>query len=317
MDVSDQTREVVIGTRGSALALWQANQVAGDLRHHHPSVGVRIERIVAPADAAPDVPIAALGTKGLFTLTLEEALRDGRIDLAVHSLKDLASALAPDLTLAAIPAREDPRDALVATRDGTASLADLPPGAHVGTSAPRRAAQLLHLRPDLRIEGVRGNVDTRLRKVREGRYDALVLAAAGLHRLGLHEAISAYLEPETMLPAGAQGALGLETRAGDDATIALLAPLVDAATTVCCTAERRLQEVLEGGCRVPIGVLGRVDGDTLMLDALVASEDGVQLVRASLAGLAAAPCDLAERLAAVLIEQGAGEILAMVRARGS
>ncbi len=306
------TKTITIGTRGSALALWQANWVAGELRKLYPHREVRIERIVAPADAAPDVPIAELGTKGLFTKTLEDALLDGRIDLAVHSLKDMASVLIPELDLVAIPAREDPREALVAP--GHAGLDALPPGARVGTSAPRRRAQLLHLRPDLHILDVRGNVDTRLRKLRDGQYDALVLAAAGLRRLGRADAITAYLDEQTVLSAGGQGALGIEARVDDHPMRELVLPLNDPATTTCCVAERRLQAVLEGGCRIPIGALGRLDGDTLTLDAVVASEDGTLLVRDRLSGPVTDPVGLGERLAGLLLEHGADSILEAVRA---
>jgi len=310
----DIRQRVVIGTRGSTLALWQANWVAAELRHHHPDLTVEVERIVAPADAMPDVPLAALGTKGLFTKTLEDALLNGHIDLAVHSLKDLASVLPPGLTLAAVPPREDPREALVVRPGGATGLDDLPRGARVGTSAPRRRAQLRYLRPDLRLEEIRGNVDTRLRKLQHGDYDALVLAAAGLHRLGRGDAITAYIDPAVILPAGGQGALGIETRAGDEATRTLAAPLSDPATTVCCQAERRLQEVLEGGCRVPIGALARVEGATLMLQAVVASEDGLRLVRDALSGPVGSPLSLADRLAARLLANGADAILEALRA---
>ncbi len=310
----DKRKRVVIGTRGSALALWQANWVAAELRRHHPDLTVEVERIAAPADAAPDVPLSALGTKGLFTKTLEDALLNGHIDLAVHSLKDLASALPPGLTLAAVPPREDPREALVVMPGGATGLDSLPRGARVGTSAPRRCAQLRYLRPDLRLEEIRGNVDTRLRKLQRGDYDALVLAAAGLHRLARGDAITAYIDPAVILPAGGQGALGIETRADDEVTRALAAPLSDPATAVCCQAERRLQEVLEGGCRVPIGALARVEGATLTLQAVVASEDGLHLVRDTLSGPVGSPLALGDRLAARLLANGADAILETVRA---
>jgi len=306
---------IVIGTRGSALALLQAEWVAALLRRHHSGLFVQIERIVAPADAAPDVPISRLGTKGLFTKTLEDALLTGHIDLAVHSLKDMSSAPSPGLSLAAIPQREDPREAFVSALAG--ALAELPDGARVGTGAPRRRAQLLYLRPDLRITEIRGNVDTRLRKLHEGQYDALILAAAGLHRLGRGNAITSYLDPSVMLPAGGQGALGIQARAGDARVHEMVAPLADRAATLCCTAERRLQEVLEGGCRVPIGALASLDGDVLTLEAVVATEDGARMVRDRLSGPADQPRALGERLAARLIEQGAAEILSAVRAAGA
>jgi len=300
---------LVIGTRGSALALWQAEWVAAELRKHHPDLDVRLQRIMSTADAAPAVPLAELGTKGVFTKTLEDALLDGRIDVAVHSLKDLGSLLPPGLALAAIPPREDPRDALALPQVQHGTLEGLPPGARVGTSAPRRRAQLLHLRPDLTILDVRGNVDTRLRKLREGQYDALVLAAAGLRRLGFDDAIGAYIDPAVLLPAGGQGALGIEVRDGDDRARTLVAPLNDAATMACCTAERRMQEALEGGCRVPIGALAGVEGDTLTLTGVVASEDGRLFVRDTLMGPAGDPLGLGDRLAERLLAVGAGVIL--------
>lgn len=300
---------VIIGTRGSALALWQAHWVRDRLRERYAELDVQVETIVVPADTAPEVPIAQLGTKGVFTKTLEDALLQGRIDIAVHSLKDLASVLPPGLVLAAIPAREDPREALLCGWAG--GLAALPHGARIGTSAPRRRAQLLHLRPDVRLFDVRGNVDTRLRKLRDGQFDALLLAAAGLHRLGYHDAISAYLDPNVMLPAAGQGALGIQTRADDRYMRQLTAPLADPTTTACCVAERRVQEILEGGCRAPMGALATMRGHALVLRAMVASEDGAVLIGDAVSG----PCDqapaLGERLAARLVARGALEILRM------
>jgi len=307
---------LTIGTRGSALALWQAEWVAAELRRHHPDLDVRLQRIASAGDSEPNIPLAELGTKGVFTKTIEDALLDGRIDVAVHSLKDLGSVLPAGLTLAAIPPRQDPREALVLPLGQQGSLDTLPLGARVGTSAPRRRAQLLHLRPDLTLLDVRGNVDTRLRKLRDGQYDALVLAAAGLRRLRLDDAISAYIDTSTLLPAGGQGALGIETRAGDERARALVSPLNDAATMACCTAERRMQEVLEGGCRVPIGALAHIDSDTLTLQGVVASEDGLLLVRDAIVGPASDPAALGEQLAQRLLAAGADEILQGVRAAG-
>ena len=307
---------LTIGTRGSALALWQAEWVAAELRRYHPDLDVRLQRITSTGDAEPNIPLAELGTKGVFTKTIEDALFDGRIDVAVHSLKDLGSVLPTGLTLAAIPPREDPRDALVLPLGRQGGLDALPSGARVGTSAPRRRAQLRHLRPDLTLLDVRGNVDTRLRKLREGHYDALVLAAAGLRRLRLDDAISAYIDPALMLPAGGQGALGIETRANDERVRALVRPLNDAATMACCTAERRMQEALEGGCRVPIGALAHLDGETLTLTGVVASEDGKLFVRAMLMGPASDPAALGEQLAWRLFAAGADEILRAVVAAG-
>ncbi len=307
---------LTIGTRGSALALWQAEWVAAELLRRHPDLDVQLQRIASTGDAEPNIPLAELGTKGVFTKTIEDALLNGRIDVAVHSLKDLGSVLPTGLALAAIPPREDPRDALVLPLARQGSLDTLPLGARVGTSAPRRRAQLLHLRPDLILLDVRGNVDTRLRKLREGHYDALVLAVAGLRRLRLDDAISAYIDTSTLLPAGGQGALGIETRANDTRVHALVSSLNDAATMACCTAERHMQEVLEGGCRVPIGALARLDGETLTLTGVVASEDGLLLVRDTIVGPASAPAALGEQLARRLLAAGADEILQGVKIAG-
>jgi hydroxymethylbilane synthase len=275
---------------------------------------VRLEPIAAPADFVPDVPISRIGTKGLFTKTLEDALLSRHIDVAVHSLKDLASVATPGLTIAAIPPREDPREALVTPC--CESLAALPSGARVGTGSARRRSQLLHLRPDLLLLDIRGNVDTRLRKLAEGHYDALVLAAAGLHRLDRRDAIAAYVDVSDIVPAGGQGALGIQARDGDRRIIDLVTPLADPEATICCTAERRLQEVLDSGCRLPIGVLAELDGASLSLEAVVASEDGARLVRKRLAGPSTQPKELADRLADDLLRHGADEILREVRSTG-
>ncbi len=301
-----------VGTRGSALALWQAEWVAARLRALHPGLEVTIVPIKATADARPDVPISRLGTKGLFTGTIEAALLASEIDLAVHSLKDMASATVPGLHIVAIPVREDPRDALVTSQGD--SIAALPAGARVGTGSPRRRAQLHHVRPDLELVEIRGNVDTRLRKLREGDYDALVLAAAGLHRLGRRDAISCYLDPQVMLPAGGQGAIAVQARLEDERATKLAGGLDDRAARACCTAERRVQEILEGGCKVPIGTLAVLRGDILSLEAMVASEDGQHYARTRADGSADDPYALAERVAQLLRGQGADDILRQARA---
>ena len=295
---------LTIASRGSQLALWQARWVAGELaaRGHE----ARIEIIKTTGDKITDVPLAKVGTKGLFTKEIEEALLDGRADLAVHSLKDLPTELPAGLVLAAVPEREDPRDAVVGKR-----LADLPRGARVGTSSLRRSAQLRKARPDLVIESVRGNLDTRLRKLDEGRYDAILLAAAGLKRLGWGDRIAEILPAEVMCSAVGQGALAIETKAagpGRDACAALDHP----ATHAAVTAERGVLASLGGGCQVPIGAHATVEGDTLRILAIVASPDGCELIRAQSEGPVAQADSIGRTLGEELLAQGAREILEAV-----
>jgi hydroxymethylbilane synthase len=297
---------LVIGSRGSQLALWQARWVQARLAER--GCESRIEIIRTTGDKITDVPLAKVGTKGLFTKEIEEALLEGRADLAVHSLKDLPTELPAGLALAAVPEREDPRDAMVGAR-----LADLPAGARVGTSSLRRAAQLRKLRPDLQIESVRGNLDTRVRKLDEGRYDAIVLAAAGLKRLGWGARISEVLEPEVMCPAVGQGALAIETRE-DSAAREICAGLEHAPSRAAVAAERGLLAALGGGCQVPIGAHARVSGGRLRLAGVVASPDGAELVRAESEGPAAEAERLGAELGARLLEQGGRRILDTVYA---
>jgi hydroxymethylbilane synthase len=293
---------LVIASRGSQLALWQAHWVERQLAAlGYPS---RIEIVKTTGDKITDVPLAQVGTKGLFTKEIEEALLDGRADLAVHSLKDLPTELPAGLVLAAIPEREDPRDALVGKR-----LADLPVGAKLGTSSLRRAAQLRKLRPDLRIEPVRGNLDTRLRKLDEGGYDAIMLAVAGLKRLGWEARIVEILAPDVVCPAVGQGALAIETRGPG-----LLAcqSLDHPATRAAVTAERSLLAALGGGCQVPIGAYATVTGDRLFLQAVVVSPDGVDLVRDRSEGFAADAQGIGRELGEALLAAGADRILESV-----
>jgi len=295
---------LTIASRGSQLALWQARWVEarlGGLGH-----ACRIEMIKTTGDKITDVPLALVGAKGLFTKEIEEALLDGRADLAVHSLKDLPTELPAGLVLAAVPAREDPCDAVVGRR-----LADLPRGAKVGTSSLRRAAQLRKLRPDLELESVRGNLDTRLRKLDEGRYDAILLAAAGLKRLGWAERIAEILPPELMCPAVGQGALAIETRASG-AGFEAAAALDDAATRAAITAERALLASLGGGCQVPIGAHATVCGPRLRIQAIVAAPEGTQLVRRESEGPAGDAEAIGRTLGADLLAAGARQILAGV-----
>lgn len=303
----------IIGSRGSKLALWQAEWVATRLRALHPQLEVRIEIIKTSGDVLKDAPLTVIGGKGVFTKELEEALLDGRIDLAVHSLKDLPTILPDGLTIAAITEREDTRDALVLRENfnlASPSLKNLPEGAIVGTSSPRRLSQLKHLRPDINIKELRGNVDTRLRKLDAGDYDAVILAAAGLRRLGLAERISAAIPTEEMLPAVGQGALAIETRIDDSFAIQLLAPLDHAPTRAACTAERSLLRSLGGGCQLPIAGHAVVAENRLRLEGLVAAQSGESIIRDALEGAAAKATALGETLAQRLLQSGAASLLA-------
>lgn len=292
---------LVIGSRGSQLALWQAKWIGARLaeRGHE----TRIEIIKTTGDKITDVPLAKVGTKGLFTKEIEEALLDGRIDLAVHSLKDLPTEVPAGLTVAAIPPREDARDALVGAR-----LSELPAGAKMGTSSLRRAAQLRVVRPDLVIESVRGNLDTRVRKLDEGQYRAIVLAAAGLTRLGWADRIAEILQPEVMCPAVGQGALAIETRTEGEAR-EICAALDHVATRAAVTAERAVLASLGGGCQVPIGAHAEVSGSNLRLMAVVIAPDGSLMVRKSDSGAVADADEIGRRVGAALLTEGAREIL--------
>ena len=297
---------LVIASRGSQLALWQAHWVEGQLR----ALGheVRIEIIKTTGDKITDVPLAKVGTKGLFTKEIEEALLDGRADLAVHSLKDLPTELPEGLVLAAVPEREDPRDAIIGKR-----LDELPQGAKVGTSSLRRSAQLRKLRPDLAIESVRGNLDTRLRKLDEGRYDAILLAAAGLKRLGWADRIAEVLDPGRMCSAVGQGALAIETRAAG-AGFDAVQPLDHGATHAAVAAERGVLGALGGGCQVPIGAHATVSEGRVRVQAIVASPDGSELIRGEAEGALADAAAIGRALGADLLERGARRILEAVYA---
>jgi hydroxymethylbilane synthase len=303
----------IIGSRGSKLALWQAEWTQARLRALKPDAEVRIRVIKTSGDVLRDVPLAVIGGKGAFTKELEEALLAERIDIAVHSLKDLPTVLPEQLVVTAITAREDPRDALV-LRAGAAheqaSLAALPQGAIVGTSSLRRQAQLRYLRPDVAIRDLRGNVDTRLRKLDEGQYDAVLLASAGLRRLGFAARISASVPTDVMLPAVGQGALGIETRAADAETNALVALLNHAPTRLACMAERALLRALGGGCQVPIAAHAVVNDQHLRLEGLVAGMDGKEIIRDAIEGEAQQAERAGATLAARLREQGAEQLLA-------
>lgn len=307
-------RDLVIGSRGSALALWQTHRVEAMLRQLYPSVAIRVEVIQTKGDKILDVALSRIGDRALFTKELEQALLDGTIDLAVHSLKDMPTQLPDGLMLGAISERHGPQDALVAAAGLT--LETLPHGATVATSSLRRRAQLLAMRPDLTIVDVRGNVQTRLQRRRENGWEGMILAFAGLDRLGLADEIAQIIPTSVMLPAVGQGALAIETREGDDELIEMLAPIDHADTRDCTTAERALLRSLEGGCQVPIAAHATLDGGTLSIDALVAALDGSTVIRRSIAGDRSQPETLGQRLAADLLADGAADVLATVRAMG-
>ena len=298
---------LVVGTRGSPLALWQAKWVQQQLREIAPQLSVEVQRIKTSGDKILDVPLAKIGGKALFVKEIEEALLRGEIDLAVHSMKDVPTALPDGLGILCIPPRENPQDVLVSRQGQT--LEQLPTGARIGTSSLRRQAQLLRRRPDFHISMLRGNLDTRLRKVREGEFDAIVLAAAGLRRMGWVDQVTEYLAPEVSLPAIGQGALAIEGRTSDSFVRDLLQPLDDPPTRTAVTAERALLDRLEGGCQVPIGAHATITGDRLALDALIASVDGRRVVRDRIEGPVSDARDLGLHLAERLLSQGGDEIL--------
>jgi hydroxymethylbilane synthase len=300
----------VIASRESALAMWQARHVESRLAALYPRVEIRILGLTTEGDRRLDAPLAKIGGKGLFVKELEEALASGRADIAVHSVKDVPMVLAPGLVLAAIGAREDPRDAFVSIRHP--DLSALPAGARVGTSSLRRECQLRARHPRLRIEPLRGNVPTRLKKLDEGRYDAVLLAAAGLKRLGLDDRITRILTPAESLPAPGQGALGIECLERRSDLFELLAPLNHDVTARCVGAERAFSRALSGSCNVPLGAYAETEGGRVRLRGFVGAPDGSRLVSGELDG----PADGADALGTALAEhlkaQGAADILAEV-----
>lgn len=302
-------RTLRLGTRGSTLARWQAEWVAGELRRLGHAVG--LVEIATRGDVEQVVAVEEIGTRGVFTKEIQRALLAGDVDLAVHSLKDLPTEPVEGVILAAVPARESSADVLV-SRDA-ATLERLPRGARVGTGSLRRQAQLRYIRPDLQVADVRGNVDTRLRKLDEGQFDAIVLAEAGLRRLGLADRVSQVLPLDVMLPAVGQGALGIECRADDAATREILSSLNDPATGAAVAAERALLEHLRGGCMAPVGALGRAEGKELILSAVVLSADGLRRLTASEVGSPSEAESLGIRVADALLAQGAAELIASSR----
>ncbi|RJG41949.1 hydroxymethylbilane synthase [Motilimonas pumila] len=303
-----------IATRKSPLAMWQAHYVKDALEQAHPGITVELLPFVTKGDVILDTPLAKVGGKGLFVKELEVAMLEGKADIAVHSMKDVPMEFPEGLGLVTICEREDPRDAFVS--NNYQNLDQLPDGAVVGTSSLRRQCQLKAKYPQLVVKDLRGNVNTRLRKLDEGEYDAIILAAAGLLRLEMAERIANYLAPELSLPAVGQGAVGIECRLDDEVTKALLAPLNHPETAIRVQAERAVNNTLEGGCQVPIGSYAELEGDNIYLRALVGAPDGSKMLFREVRGAQANAQQLGEALANGLLDDGAREILQQVYANG-
>src|SRR4030043_750598 len=331
----NKINKINIGTRGSKLALWQAEWVKAEIQMIDPGIDVRLIKIKTTGDMILDVPLAQVGGKGLFVKEIEEAILRNDVDIAVHSMKDVPTDFPAGLHLSAICEREDPRDAFISQvqspKSKVQSFKDLPQGARIGTSSLRRSSQLLNMRPDLQITQLRGNLDTRLRKLDEGQFDAIILAAAGIKRLGLEERISEILSPEISLPAIGQGAIGIECRADDESINKIVGALNHKETSIAVRAERAFLRKLEGGCQVPIAAYARIEHraegkeqraqndsslvtrhSLLIMDGLVGSVDGKRLVKGHIEGKPEDYESLGLRLAEDLLSRGAHEILAEV-----
>lgn len=306
-------KEVKIGTRGSPLALWQAEWVRSRLLSLHPQCKAELVKIKTTGDKITDVPLAQVGGKGLFVKEIETALLEGRIDLAVHSMKDVPADILQGLCIGAVPERENPQDVLI-SRNGN-SLEDLPAGAHVGSSSLRRGAQVRHLRPDISVRPLRGNLDTRIRKLETEGLDAIIVAAAGVKRLGLEARITQYLPETIMLPAIGQGALGIEIRENDEVLTNLTAPLDHRETRLTVESERAFLQRLEGGCQVPIAARARLAGEQLELTGLVAEVDGSVLIRDSIRGTSDQREKLGVELAERLLDKGGRKLLEKILGR--
>jgi hydroxymethylbilane synthase len=304
----NKSKTIRIATRSSPLALWQAEEVKRRLNQIHPDVNVELVTMTTQGDRILDAPLAKIGGKGLFVKELEAGMLVGDADLAVHSMKDVPVEFPDGLELALIMQREDPRDAFVSNR--YASLDAMPEGTLVGTSSLRRQTQIRERFPHLRLDWLRGNVNTRLRKLDDNQFDAIILAAAGLKRLEFDARIKAFIEPEDCLPAIGQGAIGIETRSDDHELKALIAPLADADTTVRVQAERAMNQTLNGGCQVPLAGFAVLEGDQLYLRGLVGEPDGSVVLRAEMRGPASDAVNIGITLANELLRQGAGDILA-------
>ena len=307
------SRTIRLGTRGSPLALAQTRWVMGRLTAYYPDYHFEPVIIKTTGDKLKDVPLAQVGGKGLFIKEIEEALLAGEVEMAVHSLKDMPAELPAGCVLAAVPVREDWRDALISRRYG--SLAEIPAGGRIGTGSLRRRVQILHRRPDVEVVHLRGNVDTRLRKMETQGLDAIILAAAGLNRLGLKHLPCTFLPAAEMLPAVSQGALGLEVRADDEEMRRLLRVLDDPPSRVAVTAERAFLSRLEGGCLVPVAALGIVADSQVTLEGMISDLDGRRLLRERLSGAAVEAEAIGRRLADRLLEKGGREILAQIYGR--
>jgi hydroxymethylbilane synthase len=301
------SKTITIGTRGSPLALWQAHWIKSQLESVHDDLTVELVKIKTSGDKIQDVPLAKVGGKGLFTKEIEESMLRYETDIAVHSMKDVPVQFPPSLALSVVTEREDPRDALI-SRKGL-KLDDLPKGAKVGTGSFRRTTQLLHYRPDLEVIPMRGNVQTRLDKLESEGLDAIILAAAGLIRLGMADRITENIEPEIMLPGGGQGAVGIESRKEDIRVMNRIFPLDHEETHRALEAERSFLTRLEGGCQVPIGVYATIDRDTLHLRGLVGSLDGKQVLKAERKGSVEDPVAIGFQLAGEILDMGADKIL--------
>ncbi len=298
---------IIIGTRGSQLALWQANWVKTALIGKHPGLSVDLLIIKTKGDKILDVPLAKVGGKGLFVKEIEEAISDKRVDLAVHSMKDMPADIPEGLCISAVPEREDPKDVLISRRG--LLLHQLPQGARIGTSSLRRSAQIKHLRPDAEIVSLRGNLDTRLKKLETENFDAIILAAAGVKRLGLESRITQYLDDSMMLPAVGQGALCIESRKDDAEVLPLIAALDHPATRTVVMGERAFLNRLEGGCQVPIAAHGKIENNWFVISGLVADLEGKTIIRETLSGVLSESESVGIRLAETLLSKGAGQIL--------
>ncbi len=305
--------KIIIGTRGSKLALWQAEWVRAELQRLHPGLEVELKKIKTTGDKILDVPLAKVGGKGLFVKEIEEAMLRHEVDIAVHSMKDVPTEFPDGLHLSVICKREDPRDAFITKisnlKSQISNFKDLPEGAVIGTSSLRRSSQILNIRPDLNIEQLRGNVDTRLRKLDEGQFDAIILAVAGVKRLGFSERITEILPPHISLPAIGQGAIGIECRIDDNRTSNLIAPLSNQDTSVCVRAERAFLKALEGGCQVPIAAYAKLIDGRIVMEGLVGSVSGDRILRGHIEGSPDHSETLGTKLAKDVLSRGAREIL--------
>ncbi len=307
--------KIIIGTRGSQLALWQANHIKSEIESLFPGLEVELNIIKTTGDRITDRPLAMVGGKGLFVKEIESALLNGDIDLAVHSMKDMPGELPEGLIIGAIPKRENPFDVLI-SKDNK-KLADYEPGAKVGTSSLRRASQIKHVQPDVQIESIRGNLDTRIKKLQSGEYDAIVLAAAGLRRLGQEDVISEYLDETIMIPAVGQGALCIETRK-DDADIAQIMEKLDHAdTNVCVTGERAFLKQIEGSCHIPVACFAKIVDSGVELTAVVASEDGKDVIKETMTSPLNDVRKTGQALADQVLEKGGKKILECLNSNDS